>query len=155
VARRRYSDEDRANALAALAANDGNITRTAEQLGIPRKTLESWSTGDRHPETGESVPAKKIELSDEFERIVCLLLGGITPAKISAASAQQLMTSAAIGVDKMRLLREQATSIAGKEVSDDDRERELRELAERIRQRRVGPAHPNGTGSLPNSDHAD
>lgn len=29
----------------ALDANDGNVTRAAEQLGIPRQTLQSWKNG--------------------------------------------------------------------------------------------------------------
>ena len=31
-----YSDEERARALAVLAANDNNVSRTARQLAIPR-----------------------------------------------------------------------------------------------------------------------
>lgn len=40
--RRRYSDSERAEALAALAANAGNRAKTARQLGIPRQTLAEW-----------------------------------------------------------------------------------------------------------------
>lgn len=98
--------------------------------------------------------SKKVDLADEFERIAYLLLGGVTPDKIATASVQQVMTSAGIAVDKMRLLRDQATSIAGKELSDEDRERELRELAERVRQRRAGTPHANGAGAVPSGDHS-
>jgi hypothetical protein len=45
--RRRYSDEDRAVALAALAANGNNLRRTARQLGIPRASLLAWRNGGR------------------------------------------------------------------------------------------------------------
>lgn len=40
---RHYSDGERAAALAVLASNDGNLTRTARETGIPRKTLASWA----------------------------------------------------------------------------------------------------------------
>ena len=37
-----YSESRVAEALAALELNGGNVKRTAIQLQIPRKTLESW-----------------------------------------------------------------------------------------------------------------
>jgi hypothetical protein len=37
-ARRSYSDEQKAVALAGLDANTGNVARTARQLGLPRTT---------------------------------------------------------------------------------------------------------------------
>jgi hypothetical protein len=43
--RRHYSDEDRAEALAVLDANAGNLKRTARDLGIPRATLQEWAGG--------------------------------------------------------------------------------------------------------------
>ncbi len=39
---RSYSAEDRAEALAVVAANGGNVVHTANQLAIPRGTLETW-----------------------------------------------------------------------------------------------------------------
>lgn len=41
----RYSDADKSAALAVLKANNGNVKRTAIQLGIPRKTLSGWASG--------------------------------------------------------------------------------------------------------------
>ena len=41
----KYTDEDRAIALTLLATNGGNIKRTSEELGIPRKTIDNWSRG--------------------------------------------------------------------------------------------------------------
>lgn len=37
-----YSDVQRIDALARLAANDGNLARTAREMGIPRATLRDW-----------------------------------------------------------------------------------------------------------------
>jgi 8-oxo-dGTP pyrophosphatase MutT (NUDIX family) len=43
--RRHYSDEERAEALAVLDANAGNLKRTARDLDIPRATLQEWAGG--------------------------------------------------------------------------------------------------------------
>ncbi len=37
-----YNDEQRITALAALAANGGNIAKTARETGISRMTLREW-----------------------------------------------------------------------------------------------------------------
>jgi transposase-like protein len=59
MARHHYTDEQRANALAALAANGGNANRAAKELGIPVRTLRNWGKGDRHPEAAEMGRQKK------------------------------------------------------------------------------------------------
>ena len=53
MTRRRYTDNERAAALTALAANCGNVERTARELGIPRKTLAQWARGQRYPEAAQ------------------------------------------------------------------------------------------------------
>ena len=45
MAKRSYSDEQKASALAALAANGGNARLTAAQVGVPRTTLLKWAAG--------------------------------------------------------------------------------------------------------------
>lgn len=54
MARRHYSDRERAEALAKLEANGGNLTRTARETGISRKALREWQrdqgTGEQKPE---------------------------------------------------------------------------------------------------------
>lgn len=39
---RRYSTDDKARALAALDANNGNLRKTSAQTGIPASTLRKW-----------------------------------------------------------------------------------------------------------------
>jgi transposase-like protein len=111
VMKRSYSDEERGNALAALAANGGNVNKTARQLGIPLRTLWNWATGACHPEAAEIGQRKKGPLADVFEGIVWQLLGSITPEKMAAATLQQLATAAGIAVDKMQLLRGKPTGV--------------------------------------------
>jgi transposase-like protein len=39
-----YTEEDKARAFVVLAANDGNVKRTARELSLPVGTLRSWRT---------------------------------------------------------------------------------------------------------------
>lgn len=59
-----YTDDQRIAALAALAANGGNISQTARQTGIPRITLRKWQASELNdlPE----VASIKAELTGSF-----------------------------------------------------------------------------------------
>jgi len=114
--RRRYSDEERATALAALAANGGNVGGTSRQLGIPEATLRAWATGERHPEASQMCGDKKASLADQFEALAVKLLG-VADEKAAALNARDAVVAAAVAVDKMRLLRGEATEIS--ETRDD------------------------------------
>jgi transposase-like protein len=107
---RRYSDGERSDALAALAANGGNVKRTAKALGIPEKTLANWAKGDRHPEAARAGEEKKGPLADQFqqlaEKLLCVALD-----KAHLLNAKDAVVAAAVAVDKMRLLRNEATQI--------------------------------------------
>lgn len=139
---RRYSDEDRSDAVAALCANGGNVKRTARELGIPEKTLANWAKGDRHPEAAAAAEEKKGPLADRLEQVAWQLADAI-PGKLDAAPLQQVATALGIVVDKLRLLRNEPTSIsktqgAGtddlRDLSDDELERRAAELRGRIEQ---------------------
>jgi phage terminase small subunit len=45
--RTQYTDEDKAKALATLATNGGNVAQTANQTGIPRKTISNWANAEK------------------------------------------------------------------------------------------------------------
>jgi len=136
VTRRRYSDEDRAAALAALAANSGNAQRTAEQLGIPETTVRRWSTGERHPEAGQMSDQKKGPLADRLEEVAHALAGGIT-THIADAKLADIAVALGIVIEKMRLLRDQTTSNAGDGLSDDERAARLAALLDLARARQA------------------
>ena len=55
-----YSEKDRAEALIAYEANEGNILRTATQLGIGEATLRQWVAESREPETSLAQAANEI-----------------------------------------------------------------------------------------------
>jgi transposase-like protein len=143
-ARRRYSDEDRANALAALAANAGNVLLTAEQLGIPECTLRQWATGRRHPEARQMSEEKKAPLADRLEQIAHDLLDDLAdPDRRRASSLKETATALGIALDKMQLLRGRATAITQHDLStlsDDELARQIQDLEGRL------PPPPGGAG---------
>lgn len=102
--RRQYSDAEKATALAALAANSGDLRGTARTIDIPKSTLEQWANKAASATTDD----KKKNLADELEAIA-LKLVAVMPDKIQAATLQQIATSLGITVDKMQLLRGKAT----------------------------------------------
>jgi hypothetical protein len=101
---RRYSDEDRAAALAALAANNGNVGRTAYELGLPATTLRQWATGARHPEAAQMSGQKKAELADALEDVAWQLVG-VIPNKLARARLGEVATPLGIALDKLGMLR--------------------------------------------------
>ena len=166
MARREYSDEERAACLAALQANGGNLSQAARQCGVPRNTLRRWVEEQQKappvadgatqkksgcdtvagPSPAALVPVVSGKLADKLEAIAHQI-AGVMPGKIEEASLSQLSVSLGILVEKMRLLREQSTANLSVEgLSDDERLRRLRELAERVRSRAPAPVDCRGAG---------
>lgn len=139
--RRRYSDEERAGAVAALSANEGNLTRTSEQLGIPISTLEGWAKGTRHPEVSAAAQGKKGPLADHLEEVAHLLIDAM-PGKIADATLDKIAIALGIAVDKIRLLRDLPTTITGRDLSDSERAARLRALVEQFRRATDGNGPP-------------
>lgn len=109
--RRNYSEDDRAVALAAYAANESNLDRTAKFTGIPRNTIRNWVNGGAiNADTIQLSTVKKGLLADRLETVAHLLVDCI-PDKIAEASLQMVATSLGIAVDKMQLLRNKPTTI--------------------------------------------
>lgn len=110
MARRRYSDEDKAAALATLDAMDGNVNGAARKLGIAESTLRSWNN-DRgvHPVVANLREKKKGELADRLKEIAHEIIDGM-PDKISEASLRDSGVTLGIVLDKLQLLSGAATS---------------------------------------------
>jgi hypothetical protein len=142
--KRQYSDSQKAEYLAALDLNGGNVNGTAKQLGIPSKTLENWSLGkNQHPDVANMGGEKKEQLVDRMDKIVHQLLD-VIPDKIPEANLTQLSTAYGIMYDKIRLERGQPTSIT--ESSVDECFRRLLQLADAAKQRRLEVSNASGTG---------
>jgi transposase-like protein len=161
-----YSTDQRAKALAALAANDGNLSRTAKQLSIPRNTLRLWMEEQKVRAGSEKKPTPKAiadtvekavvsvlqkhyeqDLAEAFDRVAHACLD-LTEEEIRTASVRDRIAAAATAADRRQLLRGKATAIMGQEMTDDERLRNLRELAERARRRRLGLSDTGRTGEV-------
>lgn len=143
--RTRYSDEDRANALAALAANGGNVSLTSRQLSIPRGTLKQWARGERHPEAAQLSQEKKGPLADALEAVAWKLAESLE-GKVGEAKLQPTATSLGIVIDKMQLLRNKPTEIQKQvadidlqDVPDDELDRQIADLEGRTGKAGPGP----------------
>lgn len=147
--KRRYTDADRVNALAALKANGGNINLTSRQTGIPHTTIRYWANGARHPEAADQAEEAYEPLADRLELVAQQLVDAI-PAKIGKANLVQIVTSIGIAVDKARLLRGEATSISGRAEQPIDltklTDEELDEYERLIRKAESGTGGPCGPG---------
>ena len=107
---RSYRARQKADALAYLAANRGNVKRAAREANIPRKTLEGWARGRGvGPEVLSMLDESKRELADKLMREAH---GALDEAagKRGGASYRDLLAGAGISIDKSMLLRGEATS---------------------------------------------
>lgn len=118
--RRVYTDAFKASVLAMLAMNEGNVKRTvrdvAELYGedVPVSTVRAWSKGRGTKSVSDgSVSLKKGEIEMGFSRALGMIFEhGLDERKIKATSFKDLMTAAGIAVDKILVLRGEATEIS-------------------------------------------
>ena len=105
---RKYSRLERTNAL-ALYDQVGSLEKAAETLGIPVSTLHGWvQSGDYDSELRTQ---KSKDLAEKFEDAANRYLD-LASKKSKKAPFNHLLTAAGIAVDKMQLLRGEATSIS-------------------------------------------
>lgn len=76
---RRYSEQQKADALAALQANGMNVSATAAQLGIPRPTLDLWAMTLRSG--GELAVSQRLAPLDKQHGAKRDLLGALDSAR--------------------------------------------------------------------------
>lgn len=112
--KRKYSDVEKADALVVLDLNAGNIFKTAKELGIPRKTLESWATerAGSNWSVAEMRHESKLGMAEEFESTARKYLNHAQdPYVIAASSGRDAVFAAALAIDKTQLLRNLPTQI--------------------------------------------
>ena len=111
IKRKRYTDQDKAAALAHLQSKGGVIPETARELSIPVNTLKGWATGrGLGPAVAEQYAVLKETLSAKLADLANQLIDAM-PEKIEAASLRDVGATLANVIDKMRLLQEQPTAI--------------------------------------------
>lgn len=107
---RQYTDADKATALVALEANDGNVRSTARALNIPWQTLNQWS---RDIHINADVPKisdeKRIDFTEMLEAEINAALGAMN-GKRDDGSYSDMARTVGIFIDKLELLRGNATS---------------------------------------------
>ncbi len=146
----KYSDEQRAAALARLDANGDNIKRTARETGIPEATIRNWARGTRAVPGGANLEAqKRADLGDELEE-EARAVRAVLREKLASATFLQAVTGLGILVDKMCALRAVSGSDsrgeAERKLTPAEREKRAMELAFR--------GGTNGAGHAPARDAA-
>lgn len=110
MARRKYSDRERAEGLAALTANRGNLSATVKETGIPLKTLSDWRDG-KIPDIAQLRAEKEEDLATIWQRVTRLYLGRAELAEcIADTKGKDAIMAAAIACDKHLLLTGAATA---------------------------------------------
>lgn len=113
-----YTDEFRASAVLMVEAagypqTKGALNRVANHLGIPRQTLQRWTRGTNNPPPPDLVTTKRQDFVELLEDIMYGAAGEtkkrIDNNELDSVTLPQLMTVAAIAVDKRRLLLGQST----------------------------------------------
>lgn len=119
--RRRYSDREKAAALAIVDAT-GSLTEAARISGIPDSTLCGWLSGKRDL-TNPDVPLMRagyqlrpLDLAARFDEIAERATGEIVGRLRNSKEAKNvtlphLIRAAEVSVDKSQLLRGQPTQI--------------------------------------------
>lgn len=107
--RRWYTDDERANFLAAVHACGGNCLEASRKTGVPVRTLDAWARGYRCPEALQLCQDKKGKLADAAEELAWLF-AAVAPERIDEASLKDLVQSFGTMVNMMRLLRDQSTA---------------------------------------------
>jgi hypothetical protein len=112
-----YSDRKKAETLAILDSNGGNLLRTSKETGVPLATLHGWKSNPSE-DVSELRNKNGIALADECEEIAWIYGSHLKdPDVIAKAPAQAASTVMGTMIDKMRLLREQSTQNVGVIVS--------------------------------------
>ncbi|MEM8558373.1 MAG: hypothetical protein AAGG50_11175 [Bacteroidota bacterium] len=114
--RRHYSDEQRAEALAALDANrdqngEGGYTATSRQTGIPRGTIRRWDEDRDRAAPAQLRHEKKAGLADRLEALAHDLINDLAKPERRVGNVKDVATAIGIAVDKARLLRGESTEI--------------------------------------------
>lgn len=137
--RKQYSERDKAEGLAVLEANGGNVYKAAKELGINESTLRVWvNAREAYGETlkGLRESAQK-KLSELLETEVRDILSAMTTARDNA-SYKELATAAGILIDKLQLLEGKATERVEHTLTDDERANRITAILDRGRERRTG-----------------
>lgn len=104
-----YSAERKAEVLALVTANGGNVARVAKETGIAHQTIFNWlKQAQRYSHLEQR---KQTELAQKLENNAHMLADSIADHDLSIVPLASKATALGIMVDKMQLLRGEPTSI--------------------------------------------
>lgn len=131
----RYSDEDRAEAVALLKGEGypdklGALTAVVNQTGIPERTLQRWFRGQSNPPPDKLVAQKTGELSDRMEGLLGKVLDRMDVAIKHESDLRNLAVTAGVLTDKMRLLKNEPTGHLLTETMEEWQRRKKEQLAQ-------------------------
>ena len=125
MAYQHYSDDDKASALAALAANGNNIARTARETGVKESTLRKWAKGKVKPLPAQKCEEKVADLKTGLRSIAAGLVGlALSKVDEGDASLLDVLKGLGIVVDKLQLLEgkpTERTAVVNEPLTDDER----------------------------------
>lgn len=110
--RRRYTDEEQAEALAMLESNGGNVFATARELDIPETTIRQWKYGTCRPVPAELRERKKLQLAQSCDKLARKMLRQAN-RKVKDMGGRDAVISAAVLIDKAAFLRGEGPGGAG------------------------------------------
>lgn len=123
MAKRSYSDREKAEALAILDSNGGNVAKTARETGVPATTITDWRDGTHVvPEVSEIRDEKKATLLEKWQLVANISLDLLTAnngTRMAELNGDQVARVAGIATDKIASLR------AEEGGADDDDEEEF------------------------------
>jgi transposase-like protein len=89
--RRTYTDAEKAEVLAVLRANGGNVRKTSQMTGVPRRSISYFVDGAKTPVPQALVEEKCVKLADKLDHIADMLADRLTdPEKLAKANLQQV-----------------------------------------------------------------
>jgi transposase-like protein len=128
--KRTYTDKDKATVWAMLTANEGNVSRTVRETGVPASTIREWRDEwkDNPPDWSEEDLAPVHEFVEKAETVRDYILNQYFDAvQRGEVKAEKLPVHIAIFDDKIRLHKGMATS-RNETVTTLPKAEELREL---------------------------
>lgn len=149
--RRRYDDKFRASAVVMLEAagypdKKGALEQTAKHLAVPNTTLHGWFNATRNPPPTELRTEKRGEIADIIRAEIYAAFSAAPDAR-PEASYRDLITGAAILVDKLQLLEGKPTGIVENRDNPLDKLRSRLDSIVTAEGQRNNTVHTNGNGS--------
>lgn len=104
-----YSEDYKASIVAAVEANNGNVSATAKLFNISRDTVYYWWRNSAR--YCEIQTPSALNLADKLENLAHQTADSLAEHDFSIVAARDKASVMAVAIDKMQLLRGQPTEI--------------------------------------------